>query len=330
MKRIFALQLKNLGELLLTTPALAALKQNDPEAHVTLAVDSTCRELLPALDFIDESIVFSRKDGNRAFWRKLIFASFDICLDFTGNDRSAICSILSKSHQRITFEQAGKSQLRPIFYNTFVDSPARECHVVDHYLHLLRPLKIAAPREPAVSLNLPEWAGKKAQQLLGEMKLNEPYVLLYPGAARPEKYWLADRWAEVVDYCATELKLPCIVAGTGDAYESEHIAGIKPKAGFHDLTGRADLLSLAALIRDARFLFSVDSTAMHLGAAFGTRQIALFGKTNPFHCRPRHGKAAVLQAGHSSASSEFTPQFQTASMNEISTQQVIDAIRAAI
>src|SRR5476651_1785665 len=127
MPRILVLQLKRMSDLLLTTPALAALRRNDPEAHITLAVDSGCRELLPAFSFIDDSLVFSRRAGNRAFWQKLIFSGFDICLDFTGNDRSAICSILSKAHQRITFQSANKSQLR-IFYNEFVASSVRENH----------------------------------------------------------------------------------------------------------------------------------------------------------------------------------------------------------
>jgi len=324
MPRILVLQLKRMSDLLLTTPALAALHQ-DPEARITLAVDTACRELLPAFSFIDDSFIFSRKAGNRAFWQKLILSSFDICLDFTGNDRSAICSILSKSHQRITFRSANKSQLR-IFYNEFVVSSARDKHTIDHYLDLLGPLNIK-PWQTGIRLDLPEWPEKKAQQLLDETQVKEPYVLVHPGSTRPEKYWLAERWAEVIDFCKNELGLPCVVTGAKETYESEHIAAIKAKTPFHDLTGRTDLLSLAALARRAHLLLSVDSVAMHLGAAFQTRQIALFGKTNPFHWRPRHEKAVVIQAGSAGADVEFTPQARSAPMSEISTQRVIDAIR---
>ncbi|MGB8354465.1 MAG: glycosyltransferase family 9 protein [Chthoniobacteraceae bacterium] len=327
MPRILVLQLKRMSDLLLTTPALAALRQN-PEAHITLAIDTACRELLPAFSFIDDSFVFSRKAGNRAFWQKLIFSGFDICLDFTGNDRSAICSILSKSHQRITFRSASKSQLR-IFYNEFVASSARDSHTIDHYLHLLDPLKIK-PQQTGIQLNLPDWPVKKAQQLLDETRVEEPYILVHPGSTRPEKYWLAERWADVIDFCKNELGLPCVVTGSKETYESEHIAAIKAKTPFHDLSGRTDLLSLAALARRARLLLSVDSVAMQFGAAFQTRQIALFGKTNPFHWRPRHENAFVIQAGNPRVNAEFTPQARSAPMSEISTQQVIDAIRTSM
>ena len=152
MKRILVLQLKRMGDLLLTTPALAALRRNNPEAHITLAVDASCRELLPAFGFIDDSLVFSRKDGNRAFWQKLILSSFDVCLDCTGNDRSAICTVLSKAQQRITFQPVSKSHLRTMFYNVYVNSSVREKHAADHYLSLLGALKIPPGENDGVRL----------------------------------------------------------------------------------------------------------------------------------------------------------------------------------
>jgi ADP-heptose:LPS heptosyltransferase len=329
MTRILVIQLKRMSELLLTTPSLAALRANYPDAHITLAVDSSSREFLPAFDFIDDSFVFSRRAGNRAFWQKLIFSSFDICLDYTGNDRSAICSVLSKSKRRIAFESGNKSPLQSIFYNEFIRSSARENHTADHYLHLLQALKIT-PEDTRIRLDLPEWAEKKAGQLLEEAGVCEPYVLLHPGTMRPEKYWLSGRWAEVIDFCKNELGLPCVITGASDTFEAEHISGIRTKTGFHDLTGRTDLLTLASLIRRARMLLSVDSTVMHLGAAFETPQVALFGKTNPFHWRPRHKKALVIQSGQPGTNPALSPRNQGAPMSEISTAEVIGAIRNLI
>jgi len=329
MNRIFVLQLKRMGEVLLTTPALAALRAGLPDAHITLALDTTCRELIPAFPFIDDCFVCSRKDGNRAFWQKLIFTGFDVCLDFTGNDRSAICSILSKASRRIAFQCGSKSHLRPIFYNEFVASSARDNHCADHYMHLLRPLNIEPAGTPQIRLELPEWTLKKSQQILDEIKVDGPYILIHPGTTRPDKYWIADRWAEVINFCMREFRLPCIVTGGAETFESEHIGQIKAKAEFHDLSGRTDLLTLAALAQRARLLISVDTVAMQLGAAFRTPQIALFGKTNPFFWRPRHENTVVIQAGNSQANPILTPQSPSAPMSQISTKQVIDAIRVS-
>jgi len=56
------LQLKRIGDLILTTPALWALRENLPKAHIVLAVEAGCREMLPAIDFVDETLVYERRD----------------------------------------------------------------------------------------------------------------------------------------------------------------------------------------------------------------------------------------------------------------------------
>ena len=61
-----------------------------------------------------------------------------------------------------------------------------------------------------------------------------------------------------------------------------------------DLSGKTDLLTLAAVVRKARLLVTVDSAPMHFAAAWGTPQVVLFGPTNPFHWHPRSESAVVL------------------------------------
>jgi heptosyltransferase-3 len=136
--KLLALQLKRIGDLILTIPALAALRQRFPSAQITLAVTDRCAPLLPALDFIDRALVLRGETLNLRDWAGLIFTKFDICLDFTCNDRSAFCTVLSKAARRVTFEFAKKSRIRLLAYNRLIDSPVREYHTADHYCHLLR------------------------------------------------------------------------------------------------------------------------------------------------------------------------------------------------
>lgn len=328
--KILALQLKRIGDLILTTPALIALRQNFPDAHLTLAVEAGCRELLPAIDFVDDTLVYNRAGGNGALWWKLILHGFDVCLDFTGNDRSALFAVMSKSMKRVAYEWIQRSPLRPIFYNAFVNSSVRENHTVEHYLHLLRALNIHAHDVP-VTLHLPEWTEKKAHQLLHEVGIGGRFALVHPGTARPEKYWLPERWAAVMDFCERELGWPCVISGSNDVSERDHIAKIKAArlgATERDLSGRLDLLTLAALTKTAQLVLTVDSAPMHLAGAFGTPQIALFGKTNPFHWRPRHAHATVLVAGQSTPNPAFKPHHEPAPMSDISTEMVVRAISA--
>lgn len=302
-------------------------------AHLTLAVEHGSRELLPAFDYVDATLLYNRNGKNGPLWTQMIFAHYDVCLDFTGNDRSALLSMLSKSQRRIAFQWVQKSLARPLFYNHFVDSPVRESHTEDHYLHLLRGVGIdaKAPMKP-MPLRLPDWAGKKARQVMESHGIIGPYFIVHPGSARPEKYWVPKRWARVIEFCARETGFACVITGGSDAAERDHIEKIKAAAQTpcHDLTGTLDLLALSALIRDARFFLSVDSAAMHLAASFGTPQIALFGPTNPFHWRPRHDRAAVLVPGRPGPVDEFSPKHKGGRMADISTSQVSSAVSATL
>lgn len=327
--KILVLQLKRIGDLILTTPALFALRQKYPEARITLAVEQGCRELLPALDVVDKTLVFSRARSNGWLWCKLALTSYDVCLDFTGNDRSAFFSILSKAPRRVAFQRVQKSRGRSLFYNSFVDSSVRENHTVDHYLDLLQAIDIQAEGTP-IALHLPAWAYKKAGQLLGEAGVSGPFVVVHPGTARPEKYWLPERWAEVIEYCRTELRLPCVLTGSKDRFEQEHAAKIKESATCFDLSGRIDLLTLASLAQQARLFLSVDSAPMHMAAAFGTPQVALFGTTNPFHWRPRHPNAVIVAAGKPGPDGTWRPQYEGGPMSQLLTPQVTEAIKSLL
>src|SRR5205085_6602530 len=97
-----------------------------------------------------------------------------------------------------------------------------------------------------------------------------------------------------------------------------------------DLSGKIDLLTLAALIAQARLLVTVDSAPMHLAAATDTPQVVLFGPTNPFHWRPRQRKALILQGKSPEPIGHFAARQERLPMKLISTQAVIDAMNSLL
>jgi len=122
-----------------------------------------------------------------------------------------------------------------------------------------------------------------------------------------------------------------VTSGTS-ALEQGHLAQIERHARhpFTDLCGQLDLLTLAALIQRARLLVTVDSAPLHLAVATKTPQVVLFGPTNPLHWHPRDTPAVILLAGHASRLTEFSPKEKPAPMNLISTEQVIDGMKALL
>ncbi len=180
--------------------------------------------------------------------------------------------------------------------------------------------------------NCPPAAKARAAEVIVQNGLGHDFVVLHPGSARAEKFWGARRWAEVADEIFDDGRLRCVLTGGKSRMEQEHIARIKAHLQHPviDLSGKLDLLSLGALLQRARLLVTIDSAPMHLAAAFGTPQVALFGPTNPFHWRPRAMPATILQAGNPAPMIDFVPKQPPRSMKEISTQAVIDAMQSLL
>jgi ADP-heptose:LPS heptosyltransferase len=330
--KILVLQFKRIGDLVLTTPALAALRGHLPDAQITLAVADDCAGLLPAMPGVSDTLVFRRNAPNARTWLRMAFGCYDVCLDFTGNDRSALFTALSKAETRATFSWVQKSRGRSFFYNRFIDSPVRDHHTADHYLALLE--AVGAPTSPRpATLRIPDETAARAEQMVAEAGVDGPsFVLVHPGTARPEKYWLPQRWAEIIDLMRERHGLPCVLTGSPDGFEMEQIGEIlrRTTAPVANLAGKLDLLTVAALTRQAALVLTVDSAPMHFASAFGTPQVALFGPTNPFHWHPRHERAAVILAGNPGVLREFAPKTRRGGMSEISTAQVGDAIEALL
>ncbi|MEY2483287.1 MAG: heptosyltransferase, partial [Verrucomicrobiota bacterium] len=282
--KILLLQLKRIGDLILTTPAITALREKFPDAHLSLAVSPAVSELLPAISGIDKVMLVRGKPDDALDWLALIFSRFDYCLDFTRNDRSSFLTFLSHARKRITSDHPNlRTKFRARSYNEFVESPVNLLHTVDYHLGLLQPLGIHNASR-AIRLDLPESKVEKAAQLLAAAHVADEFVLLHPGSARAEKFWEVNRWAEVIDHYR-ERGMTCVLTGGRSPAEQAQISAIKAATKSReviDLSGKTDLLTLAALVREARLLVTVDSAPMHFGAAWGTPQVVLFGPTNPF------------------------------------------------
>ena len=329
---ILLIQLKRIGDLILTTPAIAALREKFPDARISLVVSPAVEGLLPAIPGVDKVFVVRGKADDALDWIALAWGKFDYCLDFTRNDRSSFLTLLSRARKRITSDHPNlRTKIRARSYNEFVESPVRFLHTVDYHLALLKPLGIDDASR-AIRLDLPDSTVEKAEQLLKAAEAGDEFMILHPGSARAEKFWEVDRWAEVIDHCVHERQITCVLTGGRSSMERAQIATIKSSSRSEviDFSGKTDLLTLAALVRRARLLITVDSAPMHFAAAWGTPQVVLFGPTNPFHWHPRSESAVILLGEFEGPVSEFDPRQRAVPMNQISTQSVIDAMESLL
>jgi ADP-heptose:LPS heptosyltransferase len=331
--KILLLQLKRIGDLILTTPVIRCLREQFPYARLALVVDSSCAGLLESIP-VDERWIYRKGGGlwgtfgwGLNAWLRHSLSEFgaDWALDFTGTDRSAWLSTFSRSRRRVTFQRFMKRPLRKFLYTDFVNSSVSERHTADHYTDLLGPLGVQRENVP-LDLRLRAEDLNRARELLAKEGITGAYAVVHAGTARPEKYWLPERWANVVGFLHDEFGLLSVLTGSQDPVEREHLARIKSllRCKHVDLSGKTNLLALAAVIRGAEFLCGVDTAAIHLADAMNTPSLALFGPTNPYHWRPRHARSVVLRAR---TRPPFTPRQKGGPMEDISADSAIEGVK---
>lgn len=325
--RILVLQIKRIGDAVLTAPALAALRRSLPQAEIHLVLHGPSGGLGPAFPGLASATGWRPRALNSSVWGRVLPGKWDAVLDFTGTDRSFLLSAASRAGVRLAYaSHAAKKGWRARVPTALVDASVRDLTTVDFHLAMAQAGveqvggTWCEPGEPPF-LDVPE-------EMVPE-GLPDRYAVVHPGTARDEKYWLEDRWAEVVRHLKNAHRMEVVLTGSGDARETEHLEPLRQTVGedLLDLAGQLELVETAAVIARAAMVVSVDSAAMHLAAQFGVPQVALFGPTNPYHWVPRHERARVLLAGAGEVKPEaMTPRHAKADMARITADEVIRVI----
>ncbi len=328
-KRILALQMKRIGDLILTAPALAALRTQFPEAEIELVADGAGLDLAACLPGVTRVLAYRRGRPNAATWAAVACGEWDLCLDFTGNDRSALLARLSGAKARHGYRKFSGGPRR-FAYTHLSDASVRELHTVDFHLALAAEAGgDVTSGDTQAALTLPPTAQTRVECLLKEAAATLPLAVIHPGTARREKFWPAERWVQVTESLG-QLGLQTIMTGTGAGLEADDVQWIREhvRAPLLDLTGQLSLIETAAVIARAQIAIGVDSMAMHLAAMLRIPQVVLFGPTNPFHWRPLHPQTAILAPDHEGPLTLFEPRASGGDMNRIAASAVIDAIES--
>jgi len=330
--RILLLQLKRIGDAILTAPAVSALRFALPDARIELVLHGPTCQLAPMFHRVDKVWCYEQRRMNVRLWGSVVTGGYDAVLDFTGSDRSRLQSLLSRSGCRVAYDRDIPERGWGRHAATKrVGASVRNLSTVEYHLALvggyLEGMGLAMPEAiPGPYLQVPQGV------VLGA--LPSRYAVVHPGTARDEKFWPVERWVEVIDELVVGYSLPVVLTGSADEREQvylsklrEYLSGLSAEVRevVTDMSGKLSLLETAAVIGGARVLLSVDSAAMHLGAQFAVPQIALFGPTNPFHWAPRHADARILLASAPRGAIEVDaclPRHEKAAMEAISVGSV--------
>lgn len=324
---ILILQLKRIGDTILTAPALSQIRATFPEARITLILHGPSGQLAAAIPQADEVITYQPKKMNGKLWCILAFTHWHLSADFTGTDRSLLMTTVAHASLAFTYNRYRKSLLARMIYNAPVSASARDLSTVDFHLAMSERLSSRpAPLPPGPHLRFLSTDTSCLDQL------PKSYAVLHAGTARDEKYWTTDGWLDVAHHLHHSHKLAIVLTGSSDQREQEHLNPIRDGLDqrgipFTDLSGKISLTGSARTIDDAQIVITVDSAAMHLAAQFQRPQVGLFGPTNPYHWAPTHPNARVILASApDQVTSCFIPKHNKAPMTAIPASSVIRAI----
>jgi heptosyltransferase-3 len=292
-KRILVIKLKQPGDVLVSTPVIAALKEAWPGCHLTYLVPRGTEAMVSGHPGLDGLMVVDRRGETWGqawrFIRDLRRQRFDLVLEISGGDRGAIYSRLSGARERLGFQHPRQPfwQRRGCF-TRLLPRPPVKMHMVDQNLEAVRALGIE-PVNPRLQFFWDDQVEQRVQDLLRSCQLaDRPFVVMHPGAGWRFKCWTAAGYARVIEAFEQEWGLPVVLTGTRAAHEQELLAAVHQecRAAPIDLAGRLSLKELGALIARARLFFGVDSAPMHLAAAVNTPVVALFGPSGVFNWGP--------------------------------------------
>jgi ADP-heptose:LPS heptosyltransferase len=328
--RILVVQLKRIGDLILTAPALTALRRALPRAEIVLLTPAAMADLAGCIPAVDRVLPYRAGRFNLKAWSSAIAGPWDACLDFSGTDRSALLTGLSRAKRRIGFAKFSSKPLRRLAFTELCEASVRDWHTLDFHEALVARYLNRPPPGPGGDFPfvIPSEVLRSARAKLSAAGVSGPYAILHPGTAKADKFWPAARWAEVAGHVAGSCGLSLVLTGAAEGLEREHLEELKRslRVSVADLSGVLSLPELAGLIGESGLMLGVDSMAAHLAAMFRRPQVTIFGPTNPFHWRPRHGRAAVLAGAGRGPRTEFDPREKPHEMSEVSTAEVIGAI----
>ncbi|MDE3066843.1 MAG: glycosyltransferase family 9 protein [Verrucomicrobiota bacterium] len=330
--KILAIQFKYFGDAVLMTPALRALRERFPEGALHALVPEEIAPLLEHLPWLNRVWPMPRRRGHAGFKQTWPVISalrrehFDRSVDFAGNDRGAILSLLAGARQRLGPVEAGGFLGRRFCYNRRVPSAPLHQHESLRLAEVLAGWDIPPP----VSLE-PEIRADPALAGAAQKILPLPAVICHMASSQPNRQWPVKHWAAFCRLAAAAgWRLTFTTArGVREQALTVELNKLAPDASVLPLIPEMPLF-LAVLRRAAAFI-SGDTGPLHFAAGLGVPTISLFGPSSPARWAPVGKRHRVLTGspcfcdGHASVC-----QSARHCLKAITPEEVLDCLQAVL
>ncbi|MCC7418574.1 MAG: glycosyltransferase family 9 protein [Acidobacteria bacterium] len=306
--RILLIRLREIGDVVFTTPAIRGLRTRFPRAHLAYLVEPHAAPLVARNPLLDDVIVAPRRGlaADLALAGRLRARRFDLAIDFHGGPRASLLAWLSGAPARLGYQVAGRSWM----YTRRVARPRalRPRHSVENQWDLLAALGIPAP-DPAecpVEMAVDAAVARDVDRRLAEAGAGpaDRLIVIHVSAGNPFRRWPIESFAALAAALAAAdpRRRVLLTSGPSDAAAAiralDQARGQLPEGDRERIMACGDfsLAELRALVDRAALFIGGDSGPLHVAATSAVPIVGLYGPTLPARSAPWRAPALISEA----------------------------------
>jgi lipopolysaccharide heptosyltransferase II len=289
VRRVLVVRLRSIGDTVLATPSLIALRRFLPDAQIDVLLEDWVAPLLEGFDAIDNVLIVKKNDlkSTLKMSRRLRLRRYDVAYNLHGGTTATFFVRASGARYRVGYENYQYNFL----YNLRQPSPTifwqrDKVHSAEQQLALLGFSGVPVEDKPKSRLTVTESARISIENKL-QSKIQNPeskIALLHPSSAFETKQWAAENFARVAEFLNEKGLTTIAVAAPKEREVLERLQQNSnvPIHAFTDLS----LPEITALASRASIFVGNDSGIAHIAAAVNTPTVVVFGSSNINHWRP--------------------------------------------
>jgi heptosyltransferase I len=328
-ERIGLVMMSAVGDAVHTLPVVNAIKRHAPATRLTWVLQPGPATLVRGHPAVDEIVEFDRSKGLAAFTdirAKLRDRPFDLVIGLQVYFKAGLVTSFAKAPIKLGFDRARARDFNWLFTNRRI--PAHEPqHVQDQYFEFLSELGISP--DP-VTWNLGPWEQERAWQRDFFAKLDRPAASIVVGTSKPEKDWLPERWAEVVDALHSDFGIRAILVGGKSERELRAAAIIESRATHKPVNALGSgLRNLVSILDGSALVLSPDTGPLHMAVALDRPVVSLIGYMNPKRVGPYRKFRDLLIDAYGDPGEDYrvTMDKRAGRMERISVRDVLDKVQ---
>jgi heptosyltransferase-2 len=312
IERILIRSANWVGDAIMTTPAIRAIRRNFPSAHITLLAKPWVAPVFALNPDVDDVMIYQAA-GRHHGWIGLIRLAkdmhrrhFDLAILFQNAFEAALLSFMAGIPRRMGFTTDARTALLTDRIRSW--RPLKKGHLIDYYLGLLHGAGLALHGRQLTLVISPD-ERQEARRFLERQGLDNGRLIgLNPGATfGTAKRWLPDRFAELGRRLMTEQKAHILIFGGPDEIDLGRWLAADIGAGAINLCGKTTLRQAMSLIALCDLFVTNDSGLMHVAAALDIPQVAVIGPTDPVATGPVNTASRLV---YFPEACEFSPCMQ--------------------